>query len=62
MVVAYHCYASSAADVKDLLAEHGILGSGLPEWIDITRELLSGLSNDEQSAITGDNARTLFNL
>ena len=38
------------------------LGSGLPEWIDITRELLSGLSNDEQSAIAGDNARTLFNL
>ena len=38
------------------------LGSGLPEWIDITRELLSGLSNDEQSAIAGDNAHKLFNL
>ncbi|MDP7425675.1 MAG: amidohydrolase [Rhodospirillales bacterium] len=38
------------------------LGSGLPDWIAITRELLKELSSDEQSAIAGDNARKLFKL
>lgn len=38
------------------------LGSGLPEWIAITRELLSELSSEEQSAIAGDNARRLFKV
>ncbi len=38
------------------------LGSGLPEWIDITKELLSELSPGEQEAIAGGNARALFDV
>lgn len=38
------------------------LGSGLPKWIDITRELLAELSPDEQAAIMSDNTRRLFGV
>lgn len=38
------------------------LGSGLPEWISLTREMLADLSPDEQSAITEKNARIVYGL
>jgi predicted TIM-barrel fold metal-dependent hydrolase len=38
------------------------LGAGLPAWIDLTRELLSGLSSAEFAAIASDNARRLYRL
>lgn len=38
------------------------LGSGLPEWIAITRELLAGLSADEQAAIGHRTARRVYRL
>lgn len=38
------------------------LGSGLAEWISITRELLEDLSPDEQKAISGGNARVLYGV
>ena len=37
-------------------------GPGLPAWISMTRELLGGLSGDEQSAIGEDNARRVYGL
>lgn len=36
------------------------LGSGLPEWIAMTRELLSTLSPDEQASIGHGNARRFY--
>lgn len=38
------------------------LGSGLEEWISITRELLEDLSPDEQAAISQENARTVYGI
>ncbi len=38
------------------------LGSGLEDWISITRELLEDLSPDEQSAICQENARTVYDI
>jgi predicted TIM-barrel fold metal-dependent hydrolase len=38
------------------------LGSGLPAWIDLSRELLSGLSSAEAAAIAGGNAHRLYRL
>lgn len=38
------------------------LGVGLPGWIDLTRELLAGLSPDEQAAIGHGNARRIWGL
>jgi predicted TIM-barrel fold metal-dependent hydrolase len=38
------------------------LGAGLPRWIDMTRELLSGLSGDEQFAIGQGTARRVYGL
>ena len=38
------------------------LGSGLPEWIRLTRRLISGLSADEQSLIAAGNARAIYRL
>ena len=37
-------------------------GAGLPGWIDLTRSLLAGLSEDEQKKITEDNARAVYGL
>lgn len=37
-------------------------GSGLPEWIAMTTELLGGLSVDEQKAITEGNAYRVYGL
>ena len=36
------------------------LGSGLPEWIAMTRAFLSALSPDEQAAIGHGNARRFY--
>jgi predicted TIM-barrel fold metal-dependent hydrolase len=36
------------------------LGSGLPEWIGMTSELLSTLSPDEQASIGHRNARLFY--
>lgn len=38
------------------------LADGLPPWIDISKELLSELSSDEQVNIQSDNARHLYAL
>lgn len=38
------------------------IGSGLPDWISLTRSLLQGLSPDEQSAISEMNARRVYGL
>jgi predicted TIM-barrel fold metal-dependent hydrolase len=38
------------------------LGSGLPDWIALTRQLLAGLSIEDQMAITGGNAKRVYNL
>ncbi|MBN9237799.1 MULTISPECIES: amidohydrolase family protein [Phyllobacteriaceae] len=38
------------------------LGSGLPAWIEITKELLADLSADEQAAIGTGNARRIYRL
>lgn len=37
-------------------------GSGLPAWIETTRQLLRHLSPDEQAAITENNARQVYGL
>ncbi|MBI1416756.1 MAG: amidohydrolase family protein [Limimaricola sp.] len=39
-----------------------VLGAGLTDWIAITRDLLGGLSADEQEKIAGQNARRIYNL
>ncbi|MCC5982811.1 MAG: amidohydrolase [Rhodobacteraceae bacterium] len=38
------------------------LGSGLPDWIDLSRALLSPLSADEATAIAQHNARRVYRL
>ena len=38
------------------------LGAGLPDWLQITRELLRGLTESEQSAITNATARRIYRL
>ena len=38
------------------------LGSGLPGWIDMTHDLLAGLSADEKALIGHRNARRVYNL
>ncbi len=38
------------------------LGTGLPAWIDVTRDLLSGLSADEAAAIARGTARRVYRL
>jgi len=38
------------------------LGAGLPEWIDMTREMLAGLSSDEQNAIFQGTARRIYGV
>ena len=38
------------------------LGAGLPRWIDMTRELLSDLSADEQNAIGQGTARRVYGV
>jgi len=38
------------------------LGSGLPLWIDMTRQLLGALSADEQTAILAGNARSVYGV
>ena len=38
------------------------LGAGLPGWIDITRELLAGLSEAEQHAIAEGTARRVYRV
>ena len=38
------------------------LGVGLPAWIDMTRDLLAGLSAAEQDAIGQGNARRIYGL
>ncbi len=38
------------------------LGVGLPDWIDMSRALLAGLSPDEQAAIGQGTARRVYNL
>jgi predicted TIM-barrel fold metal-dependent hydrolase len=38
------------------------LGAGLPTWIDMTRELLAGLSADEQYAIGQGTARRVYGV
>ncbi|MEM9106512.1 MAG: amidohydrolase family protein, partial [Pseudomonadota bacterium] len=38
------------------------LGSGLAEWISLTRSLLADLSDDEQNGITQNNARAIYGL
>ena len=38
------------------------LGAGLPAWIDMTRELLAGLSGSEQAAIGQGTARRVYGL
>jgi len=39
-----------------------LLGSGLAPWIEITRELLSSLSPDEQATIASRNARRIYGV
>ena len=39
-----------------------LLGAGLLPWIDMTRDLLSGLSIDEQTAIGSGNARRIYRV
>lgn len=39
-----------------------LLGAGLAPWIKMTRELIAGLSADEQAAIAGANARRLYGV
>ena len=38
------------------------LGTGLPDWITLTRTLLSGLSADEQAMIASGTARRVYRL
>lgn len=38
------------------------LGPGLPDWIAISRDLLAGLSADEQVAVAQGNARRIYQL
>lgn len=38
------------------------LGVGLPDWIDMSRALLAGLSADEQASIGHQNARKVYRL
>lgn len=38
------------------------LGAGLPDWIDLTNRMLSGLSDDERAAIGEGNARRIYRL
>lgn len=39
-----------------------LLGAGLVPWIAMTRELIAGLSADEQAAIAGSNARRIYGV
>ena len=38
------------------------LGKGLPEWITVTREILSKLSEDEANAIANGTAKTIYKV
>lgn len=38
------------------------LGCGLPQWIDLTHQLIAELSADEQAAIMAGNARTVYGV
>ena len=38
------------------------LGPGLADWIDITKELLGGLSEDEQALVASGNARKIYGV
>ena len=38
------------------------LGTGLPEWIDLSRDLLSGLSDAEESQVASATARRVYRL
>ncbi len=38
------------------------LGKGLPEWISVTREILSKLSDDEADAIANGTAKTVYKV
>ena len=38
------------------------LGTGLPEWIDLSRDLLSGLSDAEQTQVASATARRVYRL
>lgn len=38
------------------------LGTGLPQWIDMCRTLISGLSAAEQAAIAAENARRIYRI
>ena len=38
------------------------LGKGLPEWIHVTRKILSLLSNDEAEAVANKNAKSIYKV
>ena len=38
------------------------LAKGLPEWITVTREILSKLSNDEANAVAHGTAQTVYKV
>ena len=38
------------------------LGTGLPEWVDLSRDLLSGLSDAEQTQVASATARRVYRL
>lgn len=38
------------------------IGSGLPDWVSMTRELIGGLSQDEQTAIASGNAGRVYGV
>ena len=38
------------------------LGKGLQEWISVTRNILSNLSNDESIAIANANAKKIYKV
>ena len=38
------------------------LACGMPDWIDISKAILSGLSKDEQAVISGGNARRIYRI
>ena len=38
------------------------LGKGLPEWISVTRQILSKLSEDEATSIANKNAQLIYKV
>ena len=38
------------------------LGKGLPEWINVTRQILSKLSEDEATSIANKNAQLIYKV